>query len=109
EVLAPVALDRHPADQVPGHQLLDRSRDVRAGEPERGSDLLGGQWALRDIEQRMDLADRAVDAPLSAHVAPMQDEALDRAGQIYRFFCNFGHDRNIGTAGTEVKAKNEDL
>ena len=86
EVVAPVALDRHAPDQVPGHQLADRVRDVGAREPERGGDLLGGERPLGEIEQRMDLADRAVDAPLRAHVAPMQDEALDRAREQFAVF-----------------------
>ena len=44
----------------------------------------------------MDLADRAIDAPLSAHVAPMQDEPFDGFGELCGFVRNFCHDRNIG-------------
>ena len=96
EMLAPVALDRDAPDQVPGHQLADRVGDVRAREAERRGDLLGGQRPLREVEQRVDLADRAVDAPLPAHVAPMQDEALDGVGELCGFSVYFCHDRNIG-------------
>ena len=63
--------------------------------PARLGDLLGGQRPLRCVEERMDLAYRAVDAPLAAHLAPVQDEALDRERKpgLFRYFC---HNRNIG-------------
>src|SRR5262245_8321944 len=51
----------------------------------------------------MDLADRAVDPPLRAHVAPMQNEALDRGGKLFGLFRCFCHDRNIGKDRSVVK------
>src|SRR5262249_31694227 len=82
------------ADQVPGLQLLDRGRHVGARQPEQVGDLLRGQRPLGPIEQRVDLADRAIDAPLVARVAPLPAEALGcpRPGSgSVRKFC---HDRN---------------
>jgi hypothetical protein len=42
----------------------------------------------------MDLADRAIDAPLVSHVTPMQDEPFDGCGE-FPFGGYFCHDRNI--------------
>ena len=94
EMIAAVAQDRHAPDQVPGQQFLDRVGDVGARHAERVGDVLGGHRRLGEIEQAVDLADRAVDAPLVAHVAPMQDEALDGGGEFLLGGC-FCHDRNI--------------
>jgi len=56
--------------------------------------VLGGHRRFGQIEQPVDLADRAVDTPPVAHVAPMQDEALDGGGEflLSGYFC---HNRNI--------------
>ena len=62
---------------------------------ERVGDLVGGERPLRQVEQRVDLADRAVDAPLPAHLAPMQHEALQRDREGFPVVGNFCHDRNI--------------
>jgi hypothetical protein len=40
---------------------------------------------------------------LAAHVAPVQDEALDGVGELRGLFRNFCHDRNIGNDGMNVK------
>ncbi len=50
----------------------------------------------------MDLADRAVDAPFVAHVAPMQDEAFDDGGEFSLGGC-FCHNRSIRLFGPKVK------
>ena len=94
EMIAAVAEDRHPPDQVPGQQFLDRIGDVGARHAERLGDVLGGHRRLGEIEQAVDLADRAVDAPLVPHVAPVQDEPLD-GGREFLFAGYFCHDRNI--------------
>src|SRR5205807_2238468 len=83
--------------------LLDRVRHVGAGEPEQVGDILGGEREVREIQQCMDLADRAVDPPPSAEVAPMEHEPFDRHGKPFSGFCYFCHNRNIGKDGTEVK------
>ena len=94
EMIAAVAEDRHAPDQVPGQQFLDRIGDVGARHAERLGDVVGGHRRLGEIQQAMDLADRAVDAPLVAHVAPVQDEPFDGGGEFLLggYFC---HDRNI--------------
>ena len=94
EMIAAVAEDRHPPDQVPGQQFLDRIGDVGARHAERLGDVVGGHRGLGEIEQAVDLADRAVDAPLVPHIAPVQDEPLDR-GREFLFAGCFCHDRNI--------------
>jgi hypothetical protein len=94
EMIAPVAEDRHAADQIPGEQLLDRVGDVGARHAERLGDVLRCHRPLGEIEQSMDLADGAVDTPLIPHVAPVQDEALDGGGQFLFTGC-FCHNRNI--------------
>ena len=66
-------------------------------------DILGGARAVREIKQCVDLADRAVDPPPSAKVAPMEHEPFDRHGKPFPSFCYFCHNRNIGKDGTEVK------
>jgi len=93
-MVAAVAQDRHPPDQVPGEQLLERIGDVRARHAERVGDVLRRHRRLGEIEQPVNLADRAIDAPLVPHVAPMQDEALDGGGKflLSGYFC---HNRNI--------------
>ena len=94
EVIAPVALDRHAADQAPGHQFPDRVRDVGARQPERVGDLLGGERPLGEIEQRVDLADRAVDAPLPPMSPQCRMKRSTAAGSLSSggYFC---HNRNI--------------
>ena len=103
EMLAPVALDRHAPDQVPGHQLADRVRDVGAREPERVGDLLGGERPLRKVEQRVDLADRAVDPPLPPMSPQCRMKRSTGFGKFCGLFCYFCHNRNIGNCGTDVK------
>src|SRR5262249_23102010 len=103
EMLAPVTLDGHAPDEIPCHELPDRGRNVRSREPEHGGDVLGRARPFREIKQRMNLAYRAVDAPLPAHVAPMQHEALGRAGELNGLFRNFCHYRNIGNFRKKVK------
>src|SRR5262249_34440290 len=56
------------------------------------------------IKQCMNLADRAVDAPLPAHVAPMQHEAFGGVRELSCFFSNFCHNRNIGNRRKKVKS-----
>src|SRR5262249_30215054 len=101
-MLAPVPFDRNPSDQVPGQKLFDRVGDVRTCETELVCDGLRSERTLRQIEQGMDLAHRAVHPPMPAHIAPLQDELLDgdRHFRLCGYFC---HDRNIGTNGRIVK------
>src|SRR5262249_53785108 len=95
EMLAPITLDGHTPDQTPRRQLPDRDGNIRSREPEHRGDLFGRTRPFREIKQCMDLTDRAIDAPLPAHVTPMQHEALDRVWKLFCIFYNFYHDRNI--------------
>src|SRR5262249_30011799 len=75
----------------------------RSREPEHRGDLLGRARPFRQVKQCMNLADRAVDAPLPAHVAPMQHEAFGGVGKLSYAFSNFCHNRNIGNRRKKVK------
>ena len=75
-MVAAVAFDMDAADDAVALQFLQRGRDVGAGEAERLDDRLGIDWLFGEIEQGMDLRDRAVDAPMRTHLAPVQDEGL---------------------------------
>ena len=66
------------ADDAIALQLLQPGRDVGAGEAEVVNDLLGMERVIGEIEQSVDLCDRAVDAPMRAHFSPMKDEGLGR-------------------------------
>jgi len=77
EVIAPVAGQVHEPDQVPALQLADAVADVRARHGQRVGDLFGVHRAAGDVEQRVDLRDRAVHAPAGTHFAPVQDEARE--------------------------------
>src|SRR5713226_18782 len=48
---AAIAEDRHPPDQIPGQQLLDRIGDVGSRHAERLGDILGRHRRLGEIEQ----------------------------------------------------------
>ena len=78
----------------PSSSLIELETLERAS-AERVGDLVGGERPLGKIEQRVDLADRAVDAPLPAHLAPVQHEALQREREGFPVVGNFCHDRNI--------------
>jgi len=60
-----------------------------ARHPERVGNFLGSQRAIGEIKQRLDLGDGPIDAPLSPHVAPAQDELLHGGGQALRMLCYF--------------------
>src|SRR5262249_19395338 len=51
--------------------------------------------------------DRAIDAPLPAHVAPMQHEAFDRVRKLFCGFYSFCHNRNIAISRSKVKRGEE--
>jgi hypothetical protein len=77
--------------------------DPGPGDAEDVGDLLGVHRLLADIEKRLDLGDGAVDAPLAAEIAPLQDESPERRRQAVELCCYFCHDRNIGQKRPEVK------
>jgi hypothetical protein len=68
------------AHQAPGLQLLQAHADVAAAELQRLGDLVGVQRLGRDVDQRVDLPHRAVDAPAAAHLAEVADEAKRSCG-----------------------------
>jgi hypothetical protein len=51
----------------------------------------------------MNLRDRAIDPPLRAEIAPMEDEFGRRGGWLGHMFLYFCHNRNIGQEPIEVK------
>src|SRR5208337_4177431 len=81
-MVPPVAEQRHAAHQLPADQFAQAVGDVRAGEPELLGDVFGGHRPIGEIEQRLDLRDRTVDAPLAAQVAPAEHELLDGRGKL---------------------------
>src|SRR5208282_594521 len=74
-----VALVAHHMDELydaPALQFLEAVADVGTRHSQRVADLLGVERLGRDVKQRVNLRDGAVDAPFRAHLAPMQDELL---------------------------------
>jgi hypothetical protein len=80
-MIAPVTQHGHAVDQFPRQQFLEAVRDIGAGHAELGGDVFGGQRPFGKEQQRLDLRDRAVDAPLRAHVTPAQHELFHRRGR----------------------------
>ncbi len=80
-VVAPVAQDRDALDERPVDEFAQRGRDVGAGELQPFRDLLRRQWPVAHVKKRVDLRHGAVDAPDLAHLAPVDDEALDGGGK----------------------------
>ncbi|MCY1226599.1 hypothetical protein D9M72_388390 [compost metagenome] len=74
EVLAAVARVVAQVHEAPGLQLLQAHAHVGARELQQLGDLVGIERALRQKDQRVDLPDGAVDAPLAAHLAEVGDE-----------------------------------
>src|SRR5262249_24553346 len=112
EMVTPISPDRHPPNQVPRLQFLDRVGDVRTRQSEPVGDLFGRNGALAQVQQRVDLGDRAIDAPLAAHITPLQHELLDGRRQLPRAeafirFRNFCHDRNFRRTRYRVKGFEE--
>ena len=90
EVVAPIAQDVGDPDDAPALQLAQAVADVRAGDAERRGDVLGVQRPVGQEQQRVDLGDRAVDAPARAHLPPVEDELLlDRRQRRVLLFSHF--------------------
>src|SRR3546814_20542634 len=102
-MVAPVAEQGDAIDQPPAKQFLDRIGNVRAREAEHFGDLLGMERTVGNEEQSMDLRDRAIDAPLPAAIAPVQNELGRRGGPFWLSFLNFCPHRNIGCKKFSVK------
>src|SRR3546814_11876134 len=75
--------DLDAIDQPPAKQFLDRIGNVRAREAEHFGDLLGMERTVGNEEQSMDLRDRAIDAPLPAEIAPVENELGRRGGPFW--------------------------
>ena len=80
-----------PSNSLIELDTLDRAR------PSWSAIVFRGQRAFGEIKQGVDLRDRAVDPPLTAEIAPVQDEPGDRHRQrlnsvVVIYFC---HNRNI--------------
>ena len=90
EVIAAIARQVLEPNQPPGHQLLQSHADVRTRHAELLGDVVGMQGAVGNEDQRVDLADGAIDAPAAAHFAEVQDEALGQGWQVhFRNFRNY--------------------
>src|SRR5262249_38915489 len=63
-------------EQAVGQKLLEPRRYVRAGEAQRFGDFLRVSGAREKEKERMNLRDRAIDAPTRAHFAPVENEAF---------------------------------
>ena len=59
-------------NRVPCPQLAQADRDIGARDASASHDVVGTERIGRQIEQRVNLPDRAVDAPLAAHLAEME-------------------------------------
>jgi hypothetical protein len=75
-MVAPVAVDMDSPDDPVALKLLEAGGDVGAGEAKLFDNIVGGKGALGQIEEGVDLRHRAVDTPLRAHLAPVEDEGL---------------------------------
>jgi hypothetical protein len=89
EILPAVARLVDQAHQVPGLQLFQAHAHVRARETQRRADLVGIARLGGHIQEGVDLADRAVDAPAAAHFAEMHDETLGKGGEVHVGFSEF--------------------
>jgi hypothetical protein len=104
EVLAAVAEDRRDADDAPAEKFAEAGGDIGAGDAKSVRDLFGGDGAVGEIEESVDLGDGAVDAPASAHLAPMKDEALGDGREVrWASFFHFCYDRIYCIGGMVVK------
>jgi hypothetical protein len=67
--------------QPPGLQFLQAHAHVGARELQRLGNFVGIQGALRDEDQRINLAHGAVDAPAAAHFAKVGDKLAGQRGE----------------------------
>ena len=72
-------------DDSPALQFFQTGAYVRASHFQRVRDALCMERLGRKIKERMNLSDRAVDAPSSAHLAPVQDKFLLDWSQVLHF------------------------
>jgi hypothetical protein len=74
---------------LPSFQLFDADTDIRAGYPDRLRDLVRMQWLVGQEEKRIDLTNRAIDAPATTHLAEVSDESVDGWGHdLFEFSVN---------------------
>ena len=75
----PQARPRLAGARAGERDLLRQLGDLALGERRVGvdvDDLLGVERLIGEVEERVDLRHRTVDAPLRAHLAPVEDEGL---------------------------------
>src|SRR5579862_2837925 len=76
EVIALIAEDVGELDDAPALQLFEAGADIRPRDAERLDDVVSVEGMWRDVQEGVHLGDAAADAPLRAHLAPVQDEPL---------------------------------
>src|ERR1700678_3691882 len=67
-------------DEVPVLEFLEACADVRARDGECFGDIFCGEGFGREIEERVNLGDGAIDAPTGTHLPPVQNELLGGVG-----------------------------
>ena len=80
-----VAFVPHDMDHFydpPPLQFLEARADVRAGDAQSLGDLLRVKGPGRNVKERVNLRDGAIDAPARPHFAPVQDEFLFHCRQF---------------------------
>src|SRR2546430_7930997 len=83
-----VAQDMNEFDNPPPLQLLEAGADVGSRDVERFRKLLRVERLFREVEQRMNLGYRPVDAPARAHLPPVEDELLLGRRQVFHIFLS---------------------
>jgi len=71
-----VSEDRGFFDDSPSHEFFQTGADIGAGDIEDVTDFLRIQRFFGKIKEGMHLSDRAVDAPLGAHLAPVENKCF---------------------------------
>src|SRR6185312_6872231 len=83
--IAPVTQRVGHTHQTPRQQLLQTDTHIGACDTERFRDLIGVQSLRGQIQQRVDLGDRAIQSPAAAHLAPVDDVAMHDGGEFHVF------------------------
>src|SRR5215469_8692313 len=76
EMVAAIPEHMHDSDNAPPLQFTQAGAHVRTGHGQRRGDFVGRHRLGGKKKQGVNLGDGAVDTPLGAHLAPMQDEFL---------------------------------
>jgi len=92
KMVALIAHNMDEPDNAPALELAQAVADIGPRDAERLRNGLGVQGRRGKVKERMNLRDRAVDAPARAHLAPMQDKLLPNWAKLshnFKYFCRF--------------------